>query len=212
MTFGSTPDSLFYEILFGLGALAAVGVAILLGRLIQTVFRIKLGLFTPIFALVVVLGSVLGLSLYLDTTGQVAEATISKKEETIHFREEGDWTHDYAVWASYQAVDGSNPGAFFNTTETVFDALHQDGRAQVRAVSINGWFDLVRFADQSTWSWLPWPWLALGLGILLLGFLGWKSLNSGLGCLGMIVLLTPACGDAICLQISRVAQLVKMRA
>ncbi|MEZ4680915.1 MAG: hypothetical protein R2932_42555 [Caldilineaceae bacterium] len=44
----------------------------------------------------------------------------------------------------------------------------------MRSVSIKGWFNLVRFADQSTWTWIPWRWLAIGLGALLAAFVAWQ--------------------------------------
>ncbi|MEZ4616858.1 MAG: hypothetical protein R2867_15320 [Caldilineaceae bacterium] len=95
MSFGSTPDTLLYEVFFALGALVAIGLIALLAALLRRVLRIKTGYFTLVFLIIVSGGVTLGLSHYLDTVGQVASATVSKKLETIHYREEGDWTHQY---------------------------------------------------------------------------------------------------------------------
>lgn len=189
MSFGSTPDTLLYEIFFGLSALASLGLLALLGALIRWLFRIKLDYFTLIFMLVVGIGTTLGLSLYLDTAGEVVPATITKKLETIHYQEEGDWQHNYEVWASYQLGDGSAPSAHFTTTPAYFDLLQEGGQVRVRSVSINNWFNLARFADQSTWTWLPWHWLRVGGGVILVGFIGWQLLRRRRGWVLLVILL-----------------------
>ena len=189
MSFGSTPDTFLYEIFFSLGALASIGLLILLGALIQRLFRIRAGCFIPIFVIVVVVGTILGLSLYLDTAGELVPATITKKLETIHYRDEGDWQHNYEVWASYQLADGSAPSAHFTTTPAYFDTLYEGGQVRVRSVSINQWFNLARFADQSTWTWIPWVWLQVGSGVILVGFIGWQLLKRRGGWVLLVILL-----------------------
>ncbi len=189
MSFGSTPDTFLYEIFFGLGALASIGLIALIGGLIQRILRIKADYFTLLFVVIVSIGTALGLSLYLDTVGQVAKATIIQKLETIHYREEGDWSHQYEVWATYPLADGSRPSAHFSTTAPIFDRMQEGSRVAVRSVSINGWFNLVRFADQSTWSWISWRWVEIGLGVLLAGIIAWRLFKVRGGWLLVVVML-----------------------
>ncbi len=189
MSFGSTPDTWLYEIFFSLGALAAIILIALIGGLLQRILRIKADYFTLIFVIVVSIGTALGLSLYLDMTGQVAEATVTKKLETIHYREEGDWTHQYEVWATYPLPDGSRPSAHFSTTAPIFDSMQEGSRVSVRSASINHWFNLVRFADQSTWTWLPWRWLKIGLEVLIAGIIAWRLFKVSGGWLLVVVML-----------------------
>ena len=49
---------MLYEVFFGLGALASIGLLALLGALIQRIFRIKVDYFTLIFMVVVGVGSI----------------------------------------------------------------------------------------------------------------------------------------------------------
>lgn len=189
MSFGSTPDTLLYEFLFGLGALAAILLIALIGGVIQRLLRIKADYFILLFVIIVSIGTALGLSLYLDTVGEVAEATVTKKLETIHYREEGDWRHQYEVWTSYALTDGSRPSAHFLTTAPIFDRLQEGSTVTVRSVSINQWFNLVRFAEQSTWTWIPWHWLAIGLEILLAGIIAWRLFKVRGGWLLVVIML-----------------------
>ena len=189
MSFGSTSETIGYEIIFGLGLLASFPVVILLTILLRWLLRIQSGWFSAIFIGLIYVGGLLGASYYLDTAGTTVNAVVAKKDEVISYREEGDWKREYQVHVTFPASSGSDATSQFRTSEAYFDSLHTGGTVAVRRASINGWFDIARFADQSTWTWIPWNWIGIGLGVLALGFLGWKSLKSGAGCLLMIVLL-----------------------
>lgn len=189
MSLGTTQDSVLYVILFGFGLLVSFGVVLALVGLIQRIGRIRNEWFGLVATLVVYVGGLMGVSLYLDGAGQVQQGVIGAKTETIEYRKEGDWTHNYGVNITYQADSGDEALSHFNTTEKLFDALHEGQQVALRTVSINGWFDLTRLANQTTWDWINWRWMGYGLGALLLFYLGWKSLKSKTGCLAMLALL-----------------------
>lgn len=196
MSFGSTPDTLAYEIIALLVALPACLVLLGIGGLLRRLLGIQstlLGLLVIAFPLA---GTLVGTSLYLDRTGVVVPAQVLKKTETIEYRKEGDWRHRYQVQLQYSAVDGTAPAARFSTTPALFDALHEGGQTAVRTVSINGWFNLVRLADQSTWTWIPWLWVVIGVAALLLLWLGWQYLQNKIGCallllVALVIFVTP---------------------
>jgi len=194
MSFGSTPNTFPFELFVGLGALAAISLLALIGAVLRWLLGIRAGYFTLLFTVFITLGTVLGLSLYLDTAGQVAAALITKKQETIHYRREGDWRHQYEVWVSYALADGSAPSAHFTTNAAIFDRLQQGSLTQVRSLSLNHWINLVRFADQSTWTWIPWWWLGMGIAIGLAGVLGWQLLKvrGGWVLIGLVLLVLAA--------------------
>lgn len=196
MSFGSTSDTLVYEIIAMLVALPVCLVLLGVGGLLRRLLGIQstlLGLFVTALPLV---GVIVGTSLYLDRTGVVVPAQVLKKSETIAYRKEGDWRHHYQVQLQYTTTDGAAPAARFSTTAALFDALHEGGQTAVRTVSINGWFNLVRLADQSTWTWIPWRWVAIGLAVLLLLWLGWQYLQNKIGCallllVALLIFVTP---------------------
>ena len=189
MSFGVTPDSVLYLLFLGFGLLLSFGVVFILVGLIQRLFGIRNEWFGIATVLIVYVGGFMGASLYLDSVGQVRPGVISAKEETIAFRKEGDWTHNYGLSVTYRTASGDEAHTHFNTTATLFDALHEDQQVGLRTVSINGWFDLTRLAQQNTLSWINWRWIAYGLGGILLLYAGWKSLKSSVGCLAMLILL-----------------------
>lgn len=196
MSFGSTPDTLVYEIIAMLVALPVCLVLLGVGGLLRRLLGIQstlLGLFVIALPLV---GVIVGTSLYLDRTGVVVPAQVLKKTETIAYRKEGDWRHRYQVQLQYTTTDGAAPAARFFTTPALFDALHEGSKTAVRTVSINGWFNLVRLADQSTWTWIPWRWVAIGLAAPLLLWLGWQYLQNKIGCallllIALVIFVTP---------------------
>ena len=187
MSLGVTADNVVPVIIAMLAALPVCLLLLGVGGLLRRLLGIQstlLGLFVTVLPLV---GTLVGASLYLDQAGVIAPAQVDKKSETIQFRREGDWRHHYQVQVQYTAPDGTAPGASFSTTAAVFDALHEGGNTAVRTVSINGWFNLVRLADQSTWTWIPWNWLAIGLGVISLGWLGWRYFQNKTGCALLIL-------------------------
>lgn len=217
MSLGVTPDNVVPVIIATLAALPICLLLLGLGGLLRRLLRIQstiLGLFVVALPLV---GTLVGASLYLDQAGVIAPAQVLKKTETIEFRKEGDWRHHYGVQLQYTAPDGTAPGAGFSTTAAVFDKLHEGGDAAVRTVSINGWFNLVRLADQSTWTWIPWRWLAIGLGVILLGWIGWRYFQNKTGCallmlVALVIFVVPFVWKFIEWQNSQNLDLMPLRA
>jgi hypothetical protein len=217
MSLGVTPDNVVPVIIAMLVALPVCLLLLGLGGLLRRLLGIQstlLGLFVIALPLV---GTIVGASLYLDQAGVIAPAQVLKKTETVQFRKEGDWRHQYQVQVQYTAPDGTAPGASFNTTAAVFDALHEGGNTAVRTVSINGWFNLVRLADQSTWTWIPWNWLTIGLGVILLGWLGWRYFQNKTGCallilVALVIFATPFVWKFIAWRNSENPNLMPLRA
>lgn len=189
MSFGSSQDTVGYIIVFGLGLLLSFPIVALVVRLLQWVLRIKSGWFTLIAIVLVYVGGLVGTSLYLDSAGTPVTAKVTGKDEAISYRREGDWQEEFRIQVSYPGSNGADTTSNFRTTERYFDSLHQGQQVTVRRLSINGWFDIARFADQSTWTWIPWTWIGIGASVLLLGWLGWKSLQNRIGCLLLSMLL-----------------------
>ena len=217
MSLGVPPETTVYIIIAMLVALPVclllLGIGALLRRLLG-IHSTLAGLFVIALPLV---GTIVGASLYLDQAGVIAPAQVLKKSETIQFRDEGDWRHHYAVQVQYTAPDGTAPAATFNTTAAIFDALSEGGNTTVRTVSINGWFNLVRLADQSTWTWIPWNWLGIGLGVILLGWLGWRFFQNKAGCallilVALVIFVTPFVWKFIEWQNSQNPDLMPLRA
>lgn len=196
MSFGTTPDTLAYQLIFMLAVLPLGIVLLALGGLLRRLLPIDS---TPLAILVTglpLVGVVVGGSLYLDQVGVVRPAQVVTKTETIRFREEGDWWHDYAVQVTYTTPDGTAPSARFSTTAAVFDALQEGDSTAVRTISVNGWFDLARLADQSTWTWIPWRWVGIGGAVFLLLWVGWQFLQNKTGCallvaVALVIFVTP---------------------
>ena len=217
MSLGVTPDNVAPVIIAMLAALPICLLLLAVGGLLRRLLgsgSTLLGLFVIALPLV---GTIVGASLYLDQAGVIAPAQVLKKTETIRFREQGDWRHHYEVQLQYTAPDGTAPGAAFITTAAIFDTLHEGGNTAVRTVSINGWFNLVRLADQSTWTWIPWNWLAIGLGVILLGWLGWRFFQNKTGCallilVALVIFVTPFVWKYIDWQNSQNPDLMPLRA
>ena len=196
MSFGSTPDTLLYEMIAVLVALPACLLLLVVGNLLRRLSGVQSPLLGLLVTALPLVGAIVGTSLYLDNTGVVASAQVLKKTESIDYRKEGDWRHHYQVQVQYAMPDGTTPAATFSTTAAVFDALHEGSKTAVRTVSIHGWFNLARLADQSTWTWIPWNWVAIGIAVLLLGWVGWQFLRNKVGCallllVAVVIFITP---------------------
>ncbi|MBX3013208.1 MAG: hypothetical protein KF832_16945 [Caldilineaceae bacterium] len=217
MSLGSTPDTIMYDVIFLLALLPLCFVLLGIGRLLQWLLGIQSGLGRFLMIIFPLVAAIVGTSLYLDQAGVVAAAQVIKKTETVRFREEGDWRHAYRVQVTYIAPDGTTPAASFTTTAPVYDALHEGGAAKVRTISINGWFNLARLAQESTWTWLPWRWLGIGVAVVLLGWLSWQFLNNKVGyfllaVLALVLFVTPFVFKFIDWQSSTNLSLTPLRA
>lgn len=100
-----------------------------------------------------------GASLYFDTTGLVASAQVEAKRESIAYssRIPGSWSRSF--WATVRFTTAERPTeAVLWLDAATFDALSPGTALDVRFVP---WFPhIARPASESTWSLVPWRWLA----------------------------------------------------
>ncbi len=190
MTIGVTPDNVGWLILLSLAAIPLFLLVVGLGAIIRRLFRIQNGFFAFAFGLVIGGGSLLGASLYLDLAGQVVPAKVLNKDEQVTYRAEGDWRHPLRVTISYVASEQPTATASFTVDGPTFDALYEGGDTLVRILPVQPWLSLVRLANQSTRTWLPWPWIGGGLAVVvaLVGLWRWAN-RTKLGCLSLLLFL-----------------------
>lgn len=190
MTIGVTPDNVGWLILLSLAAIPIFFLVVGLGAIIRRLLRIQNGFFAFAFGLVIGGSSLLGASLYLDLAGQVVPAKVINKDEHVTYRAEGDWRHPLRVTISYVAPEQPTATASFTVDGPTFDALHEGGDTLVRILPVQPWLSLVRLANQSTRTWLPWLWIGGGLTVVmgLVGLWRWANRNK-LGCLSLLLFL-----------------------
>ena len=165
--------------------LAAVPVAFLLlgvGRLIQWVLRIDNSLFSLGFICFAIFGAVLGASLYLDLRGEVVQGSVTHKSETIEYREEGDWRPQRRVTVAYTLPGQSLASATLSPPVAKFDQFREGEPVTLRVLNFGDYPSLVRLADQSTRTWLPWGWIGGVLALILVGVVLWKLSDTRVGC------------------------------
>jgi hypothetical protein len=174
MSLGTNPENFANLFLLFLAALPAALLLVWFGMLVQRLLRIESGVFSITFLALLFIGPFLGASLYLDTVGTVVKAQVLTRTEQIHYREEGDWQHEYHITVQYTIADQPPLTASFNPSPTTFDTLHKGDTIDVRAVTIGGWFNYMRLANQTTFTWLPWRWIGIGLAVISVGWLLWQ--------------------------------------
>lgn len=174
MSLGTNPENFAILFLVFLGALPAAFLLLWVGVLVKRLLRIESNVFSVAFLALIFVGPFIGGSLYLDTAGTVVKAQVLTRTERIHYREEGDWSHEYRITAQYTVTDQPPLTASFAPDAAIFDQLHPNESIDLRAVSLGGWFSYVRFANQTTLTWLPWRWIGIGLLVMLVGWLLWQ--------------------------------------
>jgi hypothetical protein len=183
MSVGQTPENIAILFLLAFAAVPAFFVMVLLGRLLQWIFRIRSSAFAPLFTVIAVVGAVLGASLYLDLRGETLTGSVVAKNEEIEYREEGDWRFQRRLTVQYTLPGQSPATATLSPPVAQFDALVVGDEIALRVLNLGEWPSLVRLADQSTLTWLPWPWIGGALGVILVGIVLWKLSNTRVGCL-----------------------------
>ncbi|MCX6047636.1 MAG: hypothetical protein NT075_21265 [Chloroflexi bacterium] len=189
MTIGQTSENIPILILLALAYLPALFLLIGLGALLRSLLRIQGAYFGIGFVLLLLFGPPIAASLYLDTVGQVAPAQVTKRVETIRYREEGDWRHNFTLSIQYVTTTQQDATANFSPDEATFDHLHEGETILVRTVNVGRWISLVRFANQSTLTWLPWWWIGAGLALVGLGVGFWLLTKVPFGWVAIIVIL-----------------------
>jgi hypothetical protein len=176
-----------------LGPMLLLGVCVLLARVMR--FPPIVGVLFPI---VVLLGALLGASLYLDNAGQTITGQVQQKQESVRIREQGDWRHRLSVTVRYRH-DGSTLAGDQITPDTdsstglglpaiFFDQLRENEPVALRIVPLWRSLTLVRLANTSTYDFVPWNLLAIGGAVIGFGVLVWLFGRTTKGCLLFVVL------------------------
>jgi hypothetical protein len=192
MSFGVSPDDIGFLIIGMLAALLIPAVLYNVGRLLGWATRLRWSAFPLLFMLAAIVGLVIGGSLYLDAAGHTIDGLVKTKQERVELRREGDWRHRLQAAVAYRQ-DGALPKAndFASADSTVslnlgpsqYDALREGEPVALKVLPLWRSITLVRLASTGTREWIPWGWLAIGLGALALGWLGYQIGRSRAGCL-----------------------------
>lgn len=160
MSLGYTPGAVGLVIILSLAALAGLGLVALVGRLALAAVGVRQS-WTPLFLLAALVGGVLALSLALDTVGARVTAVVTSKRETLAVTRSGGWNRTRQVAAHTTSGD---PEQFLTLSPAVarYDALAEGDTIELRLLRA-GPLSVVRDATLSTWTWLPWRWIAIGL-------------------------------------------------
>jgi len=200
MSIGQTAENIPILILLALAYIPTLFLLIALGALIRSLLRIQSAYFGLGFIVLLLFGPLIGASLYLDTVGKVVPAQVVKREESIDYREQGDWQHKFSFVIQYDDDNQSSEDyqsneanqlevtAHFGADAATFDRLHEGEIISVRTVNVGRWLNLVRLANQTTLTWLPWEWISIGLGVILLGIGLWRLSKVRFG-YGVIVIV-----------------------
>lgn len=184
MSLGTNPENFAVVFLLMLAVLPAFFLAIWIGGSLLRLLRIQNGFVSIALFVLLLIGPLLGASVYVDTIGTVVQAHVQSRTERIRYREEGDWSHDFSVSVQYTLPAELPAFATLSTNAANFDEIHEDKSVAVRAVDVNHWFSFVRLANQSTLTWIRWDWLGIGLAVVIAGWLLWKLSNrTRWGCL-----------------------------
>ena len=196
MSIGQTPENISILLLLALAYIPTLFLLIGLGALIRTLLRIQSAYFGLGFIVLLLFGPLIGASLYLDTAGKIVPAQVVKREESIDYREQGDWQHKFSFVIQYDDENQSNEAnqlevtAHFGADAATFDRLHEGEIISVRTVNVGRWLNLVRLANQTTLTWLPWKWIGGGLGVIMFGIGLWRlsKVRFGYGVIAIILL------------------------
>jgi hypothetical protein len=197
MSIGFAPDDFGYVFLLSFaGLLVPIGL-LLIGKLIGRIFGVRSGAFQLIFMLVIVGGVIIGGSLYLDQTGRLLNGRVTTKDERVRLQEEGNWQHDFQAGVAYRQ-DGAPPNPTYlaegdssvslKLGPAQFDQLRKDSAVALKVLPVWRTLTLVRLANTSTREWIPWSWLVIGLGAIVLGWLAFRLRRSQIGCLVVVLL------------------------
>ncbi|MFN8490099.1 MAG: hypothetical protein U0350_21105 [Caldilineaceae bacterium] len=177
MSLGTNPENFPVVFLLMLGVLPAFFLVIWIGRTLLRLLRIQNSFASLALFVLVLIGPLLGASLYLDTVGTVVQARVQSRAERIRYHEEGDWSHEFSVSVQYTLPAELPAFATLSTNAAIFDEIHEGQIVAVRAVDVNHWFSFMRLANQSTLTWIRWDWLGSGLAVVIAGWLLWQVSN-----------------------------------
>jgi hypothetical protein len=189
-------------------------VVTLLG-LAERILRIKSGL-SWLAPVVVILGALLAASLLLDRGGQVLPGQVIGKTEDVVVNDDGSWNDRLSLRLRYsvlghplspftstadaltQALDRSNSQELvtLSSDSATFDRLRAGDTVELRVLRVEALFNLVRLANQSTATLLPWAYIALAVGVVALALAAWRLRRTPFGyrpllVLGLVALAAP---------------------
>lgn len=157
MSLGYTPGTVGLVIVLSLAALAGLGIVAFVARLVLGAVGIR-RTWTPLFLLASLVGGTLALSLALDTVGDRVAAVVTSKRETLTVTRRGGWNRTRQIAAR---TTSGEPEQFLtlSPTEARYDALAEGDTVPLRLLRA-GPLSVVRDAQLTTWTWLPWGWIA----------------------------------------------------
>jgi len=197
MSIGFSPDDFGYVFLLSFGFLLVPFALLLIGRLLGRILGVRSGAFQLLFMLLIVGGAIIVGSLYLDQVGRLINGRVTTKDERVRLRAQGDWQHDFQAGVAYRQ-DGEPPDASYLAAgdssvslklgPAQFDELRKDAPVALKVLPVWRSLTLVRLANMSTREWIPWSWLAIGLGVIVLGWLAFRLRRSRVGCLLVLLI------------------------
>lgn len=212
MNIGFSADNVAYVFLLFLGAIPALLVFLLLGRLVQWVLRIRSGVFMAMWVIGGLGGGALAAWYALDTYGLSVPAQVIDKAETVRIRDQGDWEYTLAVNMRY-AVDGHSlpraasaeearydamrPGSgqemvAYHPNARLYDRLTPGDEVELRILRIADLFSLTRLTPDTPFPSFSTEQLGLAAGALVLVLIAWSLRKTRVGCLLWVALLAVA--------------------
>lgn len=172
MSIAYTADAVGIVIALGLAGLAGLGIVWLVGRTLVAVVGGRRS-WTPFVVVAMLAGGALVLSLALDLIGTPTRAVVTSRRETARVTRRGGWNRTTQLGLR---TAGSGVEQFLTLSPSYerYDALIEGDAVDLRTLTLSRAVSLVRDATQSTWTWLPWGWLAFGVAAAAAAFALWK--------------------------------------
>jgi hypothetical protein len=200
MNLGSSSADIGLTVLLLFPALLAPMLLIGLGVLIGRILHLP-GSF-PIFFVFGTIAAIFALgSLALDSMAGTVPGLVERRIESVDLRPQGDWQHNLHVSVRYR-LDGSPPildqpapdesATTFNLSTAQFDRLSEGGITSLRVLPLFRSLALVRLADIQTINAIPWFWIGVAFGVLLLFWLAGRLMASRSGSMVIVAIVLVA--------------------
>jgi hypothetical protein len=100
---------------------------------------------------ILLVGSIVGGSLYLDSAGEVKSVRVLDKQEQIRYRRNGGWNRNLSL-----SIDNSRNQTSFTVScdAETFDSTQIGQTIEARVFDLGPWFRFARLKDRSTFSFL----------------------------------------------------------
>jgi hypothetical protein len=204
MGIGATPGNEGLLLLASILAFIALPVLFLAATtivgLVERVLGIKSGI--PGLALLLAIpGALLAASLLLDQGGEVLPGQVIEKTEQLVVNDDGGWSDRLSLVLRYsmsgrplpaftstanalsQAMDRSSPQELVTlaTGAADFDRVRPGDTVELRVLRVEAFFSLVRLANQSTETLVPWAYVEAAVGMVAVAFVAWRLRRTSLG-------------------------------